>query len=57
MVLAFADPNVFVVRRSSTPRILKDIEESSGGSARLSAGTLYGLLKRLLDQIDPSYRQ
>ncbi|MEM1250091.1 MAG: PadR family transcriptional regulator [Acidobacteriota bacterium] len=30
--------------------ILKDIEESSGGGARLSAGTLYGLLKRLLDQ-------
>lgn len=30
--------------------ILKDIEESSAGSTKLSAGTLYGLLKRLLDQ-------
>ena len=30
--------------------ILKDIEESSGGSVRISAGTLYGLLKRLLEQ-------
>ena len=28
--------------------ILKDVDELSGGSVRLSTGTLYGILKRLL---------
>jgi DNA-binding PadR family transcriptional regulator len=30
--------------------ILKDVEQLSGGRVRLSTGTLYGALKRLLDQ-------
>ena len=30
--------------------ILKDIEAMSGGRVRLSTGTLYGALQRLLDQ-------
>jgi DNA-binding PadR family transcriptional regulator len=30
--------------------ILKDVEELSGGKIRLSTGTLYGALGRLLDQ-------
>lgn len=29
--------------------ILKDVEERTGGSVRLSTGTLYGLIKRFLD--------
>lgn len=29
--------------------ILKDVEQMSGGSVRLSTGTLYGALRRLLD--------
>jgi DNA-binding PadR family transcriptional regulator len=29
--------------------ILKDIEERTGGDVRLSTGTLYGLIKRFLD--------
>ena len=28
--------------------IIKDVEQRTGGSVRLSAGTLYGLVKRLL---------
>jgi DNA-binding PadR family transcriptional regulator len=28
--------------------ILKDVEELTGGSVRLSTGTLYGIIKRLL---------
>jgi DNA-binding PadR family transcriptional regulator len=36
--------------------ILKDVETLSGGNIRLSTGTLYGALNRLLDQglIQPS---
>lgn len=30
--------------------ILKDVEQFSGGRIQMSAGTLYGLIKRLLDQ-------
>ena len=30
--------------------ILKDIERMSGGRVKLSTGTLYGALRRLLDQ-------
>ena len=29
--------------------ILKDVEERTGGGVRLSTGTLYGLIKRFLD--------
>ena len=29
--------------------ILKDVEERTGGDVRLSTGTLYGLIKRFLD--------
>src|SRR3979490_794488 len=29
-------------------QILKDVEELTGGSVRLSTGTLYGIIKRLL---------
>lgn len=29
--------------------ILKDVEERTGGEVRLSTGTLYGLIKRFLD--------
>jgi DNA-binding PadR family transcriptional regulator len=29
--------------------ILKDVEERTGGAVRLSTGTLYGLIKRFLD--------
>lgn len=29
--------------------ILKDVEEQTGGEVRLSTGTLYGLIKRFLD--------
>src|SRR5262245_25083930 len=29
-------------------RILKEVEELTGGSVRLSTGTLYGIIKRLL---------
>ena len=29
--------------------ILKDVDERTGGEVRLSTGTLYGLIKRLLD--------
>ena len=30
-------------------QILKDVEELTGGAVRLSTGTLYGIIKRLLD--------
>lgn len=30
--------------------ILKDVEERTGGEVRLSTGTLYGLVKRFLDE-------
>ncbi len=30
--------------------ILKDVEQASGGRVRLSTGTLYGALRRLLDE-------
>ena len=30
--------------------ILKDVEERTGGDVRLSTGTLYGLIKRFLDE-------
>lgn len=29
--------------------IMKEVEERTGGAVRLSTGTLYGLIKRLLD--------
>ena len=39
--------------------IIKDVETRTGGSVRLSAGTLYGLIKRLLadDLIEESRRR
>jgi DNA-binding PadR family transcriptional regulator len=31
-------------------QILKDVEELTGGAVRLSTGTLYGIIKRLLSE-------
>jgi DNA-binding PadR family transcriptional regulator len=31
-------------------RILKDVAERTGGAVQLSTGTLYGIIKRLLDE-------
>ena len=33
--------------------ILKDVEERTNGTVRLSTGTLYGLIKRFLDDVEP----
>ncbi len=51
----FSEPVLLVLLSlAEQPRhgyaILKDVEQMSGGRVRLSTGTLYGALRRLLDQ-------
>ena len=50
----FAEPAVMIlISLADGPKhgylILKDVEERTGGDVRLGTGTLYGLIKRFLD--------